>query len=94
MTTTDTRPVAAPDWHDSWCSKWEGLDIAGEPMTIPCDCGLPERVAGAIAEAVEAERKRIRAGIHISRSSMPLFSHVDAYGLGCVIKGEPWPGDR
>jgi hypothetical protein len=82
------------DWHDSSCGKWEGKDLFGEPLAFPCDCGFPELVAGAVAEAIDAERKRIIAAIHISRSSMPTFAHVDSYGLGQVLKGKPWPEDR
>lgn len=45
-------------------------------------------------EAVEVERERIRQGVRISRSSMPIFAHVDSYGLGQVLQGKPWPTDR
>ena len=51
-------------------------------------------VAMIEAEAIEAERERIRRLNRVSLNSMPIWSHVDAYGLGQVLKGEPWPENR
>jgi len=51
-------------------------------------------VEKTITDAVEEERKRIIKEIHVSRDSRPIWSHVDSYGLGQVLKGNPWPEDR
>lgn len=40
-----------------------------------------EWVAAIEQEAIEQERQRIRRSVRVSRSSMPIFAHVDAYGL-------------
>lgn len=46
------------------------------------------------AEAAKIERERIRANARISLSPMPIWAHVDAFKLGRVLEGEPWPEDR
>ena len=44
-------------------------------------------------QAIAAERERIKFGVRVSRSPHPIFAWVEAYGLGCVLRGEPWPED-
>jgi hypothetical protein len=61
---------------------------------VPLILGIPEEVVERVEKAaVEEERKRIHKEIHVSLNSMPIFAHVNAYGLGQVLKGNPWPED-
>jgi hypothetical protein len=56
-----------------------------------------ERAASWVAlieeQAVAAERDRIKFSVRVSRSQNPVFAWVEAYGLGQVIQGKPWPED-
>jgi hypothetical protein len=74
----------------------ERPDLRSEPhgWRVPQPVLVQVLPTSAIEEAVDAERKRIRQSVRISLSSMPIFAHVDSYGLGQVLKGNDWPDYR
>lgn len=44
----DPRSLATTyDWHDSACSFLETTGFDGEPLVIPCDCAVPDRIRAA-----------------------------------------------
>lgn len=70
--------------------------LAAPWMLLPGQPLMDDMIADIETEAVEAERKRITLELstHISRSTMPVFSHFDSWGVGQVVQGKPWPEGR
>lgn len=42
------------DWHDSQCSGMETTGFDGHPLTMPCDCAMPEMFRSAYESGVRA----------------------------------------
>ena len=60
------------DWHDSSCGggTWDGFD--GLPVTLPCDCGMPDLFRQAFADGLrEAKRRLSLAGMHDGKCPEP-----------------------
>lgn len=83
---------ADEDQMAEWIAAIE-VEAVEKAYGSPSDARL-QRDIDMVNAAVTAERERIIKGIRVSRDSMPIWSHVDSYGLGQVLKGNPWPEGR
>ena len=41
------RTVSRFDWHDSSCGGMDTTGFDGKPLTLPCDCGMPDMFRSA-----------------------------------------------
>lgn len=92
------------DWHDSACGGMETTDIAGDPLTLPCDCGFPDlfrsayddgRASVAATRApgtLDVERARrcvVQASIYIANNNLVAAQEELAVALAASAAPTP-----